>query len=133
MVIVPLPSLDSEVMSDNDGICCSCPLSKLVIPGVFVLDYGKLITVDNFIFMPRNDDNFIRIGDEYELFYHGGKMGWVSLGRKTATEPWLIYNNMPKGALFHLHCLTRGEEEQVFHIENGVQVFVSNQAEPVTL
>lgn len=26
---------------------------------------------------------------------------------------------MPKGALFHLHCLTRGEEEQVFHIENG--------------
>lgn len=30
---------------------------------------------------------------------------------------------MPKGALFHLHCLTRGEEEQVFHIENGVQVF----------
>ncbi len=48
-------------------------------------------------------------------------------------RPWLIYNNMPKGALFHLHCLTRGEEEQVFHIENGVQVFVSNQAEPVTL
>lgn len=40
---------------------------------------------------------------------------------------------MPKGALVHLHCLTRGEEEQVFHIENGVQVFVSNQAEPVTL
>ena len=100
---------------------------------MFVLDYGKLITVDNFIFMPRNDDNFIRIGDEYELLYHGGKMGWVSLGRKTATEPWLIYNNMPKGALFHLHCLTRGEEEQVFYIENGVQVFVSNQAEPVTL
>ena len=31
---------------------------------------------------------------------------------------------MPKGALFHLHCLTRGEKEQVFHIENGVQVFV---------
>ena len=29
---------------------------------------------------------------------------------------------MPKGALFHLHCLTRGEKEQVFHIENGVQV-----------
>ena len=34
---------------------------------------------------------------------------------------------MPKGALFHLHCLTRGEEEQVFHIENGVQVFVRRQ------
>lgn len=31
---------------------------------------------------------------------------------------------MQKGALFHLHCLTRGEKEQVFHIENGVQVFV---------
>jgi hypothetical protein len=23
-------------------------------------------------------------GMEYELLYHGGKMGWVSLGRKTA-------------------------------------------------
>lgn len=101
--------------------------------GVLVWDYGKLTTVDSFVFMPRNDDNFIRIGDEYELFYHGGKEGWVSLGRKTATEPWLIYDNMPRGALFHLHCLTRGEEEQVFHIENGVQVFVSNQAKPVTL
>ena len=107
--------------------------SSLEQGATLIVDYGKPTTVDSLLFMPRNDDNFIRIGDEYELFYHGGKMGWVSLGRKTATEPWLIYNNMPKGALFHLHCLTRGEEEQAFHVENGVQVFVSNQAEPVTL
>ena len=33
---------------------------------------------------------------------------------------------MPRGALFHLRCLTRGEEEQVFHIKDGKQVFISN-------
>lgn len=101
--------------------------------GTLVLDYGQSLRIDSLAFMPHNDDNFIRIGDEYELFYHGGKSGWVSLGRRTAVEPWLIYDNMPQGALFHLRCLTRGEEEQVFHIENGVQVFISNQAKPVTM
>ena len=101
--------------------------------GKLLLDYGKTVRVESILFMPHNDDNFIRIGDEYELFYHGGKDGWISLGRRKASEPWLIYDNMPHGALFHLHCHTRGQEEQVFQIENGVQVFVSNQAKPVTM
>lgn len=98
-----------------------------------VVDYGKEIAVEKILYVPQNDDNFIRMGDEYELFYHGGKEGWVSLGRKRATGLWLIYDNMPKGALFHLRCLTRGIEEQVFHIENGVQIFVSNLAKPLAL
>ena len=50
--------------------------------------------------MPRNDDNFVRIGDVYELFYHGGKDGWISLGQKKATDTFLVYDNMPRGALF---------------------------------
>lgn len=93
----------------------------------FLIDFGKSVEIERFVIMPRNDDNFIRVGDAYELFYHGGIKGWVSLGCKTATEPNLIYDNMPHGALFHLRCLTRGEEEQVFHIENGKQKFISNQ------
>ena len=98
-----------------------------------IMDYGKEIAVDSILFAPQNDDNFIRIGDEYELFYHGGKEGWISLGRKKATNLWLTYDNMPRGALFHLRCLTRGKEELIFHIENGVQIFVSNLANPVVL
>ena len=72
------------------------------------------------------DDNFVRIGDVYELFYHGGKDGWISLGQKKATDTFLVYDNMPRGALFYLHDITRGKEEQVFRIENGKQVFISN-------
>lgn len=98
------------------------------VPGAtFFIDFGKSVEIERFVIMPRNDDNFIRVGDTYELFYHGGSRGWLSLGCKTATEPKLVYDNMPHGALFHLRCLTRGIEEQVFHIENGKQVFVSNQ------
>lgn len=92
----------------------------------FIIDFGKEVCFNELMYMPRNDDNFIRIGDVYELFYHGGKEGWVSLGKKKATDTFLIYDNMPRGALFYLHDITRGKEEQVFRIENGTQVFISN-------
>ncbi len=91
-----------------------------------IVDFGREICFNELMYMPRNDDNFIRIGDVYELFYHGGKEGWISLGRKKAVDTFLIYDNMPKGALFYLHDITRGKEEQVFRIENGKQVFISN-------
>ena len=108
---------------DDDPLTYYCTR----LPGTTLLmDFGKQVLIDRFVFIPRNDDNFIRIGDTYELFYHDGKNGWVSLGRKTATAPELIYDNMPHGALFHLRCLTRGEEEQVFHIKDGKQVFISD-------
>ena len=48
-----------------------------------------------FVYIPRNDDNFIRIGDEYELFYHDGPKGWVSLGRQTVQEPVLRVQGSP--------------------------------------
>lgn len=92
----------------------------------FIIDFGKEVCFNELMYMPRNDDNFVRIGDVYELFYHGGKEGWISLGKKKATDTFLIYDNMPRGALFYLHDITRGKEEQVFRIENGKQIFISN-------
>lgn len=91
-----------------------------------IIDFGKEKSFNEIMYMPKNDDNFIRIGDVYELFYHNGKEGWVSLGRKKAKDAFLVYDNMPKGALFYLHDITRGKEEQVFHIEDGKQFFISN-------
>ena len=91
-----------------------------------ILDFGKKVRFDEVMYMPRNDDNFIRIGDVYELFYHNGMSGWISLGQKKAINTFLIYDNMPRGALFYLHDITRGREEQVFQIENGKQIFISN-------
>ena len=91
-----------------------------------VIDFGKEICFNELMYMPRNDDNFVRIGDVYELFLSWGKDGWISLGQKKATDTFLVYDNMPRGALFYLHDITRGKEEQVFRIENGKQVFISN-------
>mgnify|MGYP002241202358 CR=1 FL=1 len=68
--------------------------------------------VARIVFLPRNDDNFIREGEEYELFYwnHGT---WMSLGRKTGNfEAVLKYDNVPAQALFRLHNRTKGSEEE---------------------
>lgn len=75
------------------------------------------------VFIPRNDDNFIRVGDEYELFYNDGIDGWKSLGTQIASSITLIYNNVPSGALFWLKNKTRGREEQAFSYENNRQRF----------
>lgn len=75
------------------------------------------------VFLPRNDDNFIRDGEVYELFYwKRGK--WVSLGRQTGTmDAVLVYHNAPSNALFLLHNHTKGKEERIFTYENGKQCF----------
>lgn len=72
---------------------------------------------------PRNDDNFIKEGNTYELFYNGGENDWISLGEKIATnQPFLIYK-APKNAVLWLKNKTRGKEEQIFTYENGRQIF----------
>lgn len=48
------------------------------------------------------------------------------VGTEKGYRYFLVYDNMPRGALFYLHDITRGKEEQVFRIENGKQVFISN-------
>ena len=88
-----------------------------------VLDMGKVVLAYRLVFVPRNDDNFIRIGDEYELFYHDGTKGWKSLGRQTAVTNEVHYENIPRNALLWLRDLTRGKEEQVFILRDGKQYF----------
>lgn len=73
-------------------------------------------------FLPRNDDNNIRIGDLYELFFWGGNE-WISLGRQVGNEEYLTFEECPIGALFLLHNHTRGIEERIFTYENGKQIW----------
>lgn len=42
-----------------------------------IFDFGKEVFVTQALCVPRNDDNFIRIGDEYELLYFDRHQGWV--------------------------------------------------------
>lgn len=74
---------------------------------------------------PRNDDNYVCPGDEYELFYNDGIKGWISLGKQIAEDRTLYYE-VPENALFWLRNLTKGKEEQVFFCRNGHPYFVTD-------
>lgn len=86
-------------------------------------DLGKPTPIDHFLFMPRNDDNFIHLGDTYELYYYDKHRKWKSLGRQTAKEMTIYYDNVPEGALLILRNHTRGRQERCFYMKNGEQIF----------
>ncbi len=79
--------------------------------------------IAHILFLPRNDDNFIREGEEYELLYwHHGT--WVSLGCRFGNrEALLEFPHSPTNALFRLHNRTKGREERIFTYEDGKQVW----------
>jgi hypothetical protein len=109
-----------EVVFDGD------PLTFFSIPdsGAWVgLDLGTAERIDRIRYSPRNDDNGIRPGDLYELFYWDAGT-WRSLGEKTGDEQMeLMYEECPAGALFLLRNHTRGKEERIFTYENGKQIW----------
>ena len=87
------------------------------------LDFDKPTYIAYFRYLPRNDDNFIKEGEEYELFYWENYQ-WNSLGKQTGTsKQYLEYMNAPLNALFWLRNLTKGKEERIFTYENGQQVW----------
>lgn len=111
---------DRFKVNDGDGLTFFLTKEK----GAFVtLDLGKPEKIEKIVYMPRNDDNFIRLGDQYELFYQDGFRGWISLGRQVASELTLHYDNIPQNSVLWLRNLSRGREETVFRNEDGRQVF----------
>ena len=83
------------------------------------LELEQPTAINQIRYIIRNDDNGIRKGHEYELFYM--KEGeWVSLGKQIATEDdRLLYKGIPKGALYWLRDYTKGVAERIFAIENN--------------
>lgn len=88
-----------------------------------IYDYGKPIEVKSLVYIPRNDDNFVRTGDTYELFFQDGRNGWVSLGKQKSSTYILEYNNIPENALLWLRNHTRGKEERPFYYQDNTQIF----------
>ena len=85
-------------------------------------DLGESTLIERIVFSPRNDDNYIWPGDNYELFYQDGINGWKSLGSKVATEREIDFL-VPQNALLWLWNRSKGREEQVFIYKNGRQYF----------
>ena len=88
------------------------------------LDFGRPRDIHRIDFLPHSDDNFIREGEEYELWFwmHGS---WVSLGKQTGSRATqvLVYDNVPSNALLLLRDNTKGTEERIFTYEGGRQVW----------
>lgn len=75
-------------------------------------------------FSPRNDDNYVWPGQEYELpYFDSGE--WRSLGTKMATEHQIDFE-APENAVLWLQNRTKGREEQVFIFQGGRQLFNMN-------
>jgi hypothetical protein len=112
---------DKNAVFDGDGLTYF--KAETDSGGWVGVDFGQKQAISQIRFLPRNDDNNIRNGDEYELLYMD-KTGWKSLGRQTGTDSSiLVYDNCPSNALFLLHNHTRGKEERIFTYENGKQVW----------
>ena len=71
-----------------------------------------------------NDDNEIREGDLYELFYFDVGKGFISLGKQYGNrEQALLFKNVPDNAILWLRDYTRGKEERIFTYENNKQIW----------
>jgi len=86
------------------------------------LEFDKPEHISRIRYWFRYDDNTIREGDDYELFYWGEK-SWISAGRQTAVDTLLHYPQIPSGTLYWLRNHTRGREERPFTYENGAQIW----------
>ncbi len=74
-------------------------------------------------FSPKNADNGIHAGDEYELRYWDD--GWQTCGTAKAKCEYIEFVDVPHGKLYWLVNLTQGKEEMPFVLdEQGKQRFV---------
>ena len=78
--------------------------------------------VSRFRFAPKNADNGIRRGDEYELFCWND--GWQSCGLTVARYEYLEFPRVPQGALLWLRNYSSGKEELPFVLSDGEQKFL---------
>ncbi|MCM0716994.1 transglutaminase domain-containing protein [Parabacteroides sp. W1-Q-101] len=110
------PRNGAEVMFDGDPLTFFHTNDTLSWGG---LELEQQATISKIRYIIRNDDNGIRKGHEYELFYlEQGE--WKSLGKQIATEDdRLLYKQMSKGALYWLRDYTKGKAERFFEIKEN--------------
>lgn len=115
------PKYDASMVFDSDPLSF---FSGKNTNGNWVgLAFDKPEVVDKIEFLCRNDDNSIRDGELYELYYwlNGD---WKSLGRQVGKEAQgLVFKNVPQKALLLLRDHTKGKEERIFTYEAGKQVW----------
>jgi hypothetical protein len=116
-----LVDISKEMAFDGDPLTS---FRKYGFPEVWVgMEFDSPKKIEKIVFLPGNDDNCIRNGELYELFYWNNK--WVSLGKQLGSSETykLKYENVPTNTLYLLRNLTKGKEERIFTYEKGKQVW----------
>jgi hypothetical protein len=85
------------------------------------LEVDTPITITHVGICPRNDKNGVYPGMRYELLYWDNE--WISLGQKVAADNSINFDGIPENALMWLRNLDEGEEERIFTLEAGEQVW----------
>ena len=78
------------------------------------MDFKTPKAVASVRIIPRSDDNDIHPGQKYELRYLSSRGIWKSLGRRTAVDNVLQYDNVPVNCLLWLKNHSGGKEERPF-------------------
>lgn len=106
-----------------DGDVLSYSMSNDSCGAWLGLDFGALKDIGQIDILPHNDDNFIRVGERYQLqCWADGR--WRTLGEQTGDErQYLTFDGCPSGGLYRLRNLTKGREERIFTYEDGRQVW----------
>jgi hypothetical protein len=86
------------------------------------LEFEQARRITHIRYWFRNDDNTVRPGDMYELFYWG-ENSWVSMGTQLANDTLLYYNQVPSCSIYWLRDHTRGRQERPFSYERDTQVW----------
>jgi hypothetical protein len=116
-------TLTHEIKDLFDGSILTCYNIRDMVDHWLGIDFRKPVHISKIKYCPRNDDNFIREGELYELSYYDSE-GWHSLGQKTGDSTQvLIYNDVPSNALLLLENHSVGKEIRIFTYENGKQVW----------
>jgi hypothetical protein len=114
------PRYGAEVLFDGDPLTFFHSNDTLSWGG---LELDKPTSISKIRYIIRNDDNGIRKGHEYELFYMN-QGSWVSLGKQTASkDDKLLYKQIPKGGLYWLRDYTKGREERIFEIKDSTVIW----------
>ena len=113
---------DKKSAFDGDPI--TCYWSKSIGCSWVGLELEKPEIIQKIRYLLFNDDNEIREGDLYELFYFDVGKGFISLGKQYGNrEQALLFKNVPDNAILWLRDYTRGKEERIFTYENNKQIW----------
>ena len=97
--------------------------SKLWYGGWVGLDFGSPKNIGRIVYTPRNRDNHVRPGDEYELFYCDTT--WKSAGTVVASADSILYRALPSNTVYILDNHTRGNQIRVFsYTADGQQLWL---------